>query len=400
MTRQILKVSNELELGLSGVNAREVLGRVGRRLDVTGEVNPRDCLELRVSMASNLIELNEKLRKDTSQLSDEVHGMGGKLYGGGLILADTSSIDPVWHRTTALSEKCGRGFLNVMSQQITIGINNEYLGLELYNFYRRINPIILAMSASSPYEYKNPSQINDTGHQSSRIAGYMNFLSCFPKDMIEAPYLMSKTGYWSVIEALSTEIKDMVARRELDSNLIELTRIRSENGRTYSHWPFENLDPHQIFWFVRPRPDFENEANRFVIELRIPDAPIRIDNAQMINQFVVGLAYYIARNGSQSMNIPFEGSYPELLEVNMHGMNAEINGFKVNNMIEYLSDCAISGIREEGQGEEARIFARRVSDLLNGGNDSNRIRSFMNSGHKENAAPEKLITYLAEELRS
>ncbi len=399
MTRQILKISNELELGLSGTNAKEVLGRV-RSLDLCREVNPRDCVELRVSMASNLNELNRRLRDDTLLLSDEVNKMGGKLYGGGLILTDTSSIDPVWHRTTALSERCGRGFLNVMSQQVTIGINNEYLGLELYNFFRKINPVILAMSASSPYEYKNSSQINDTGHQSSRIAGYMNFLSCFPKDMIEAPYLISKGGYWAVVEALSSEIKEMVVSRKLDSNLEELTRVRNDHGREYSHWPFENLDPHQIFWFVRPRPDFENETSRFVIELRIPDAPIRIDNAQMINQFVVGLAYYIARNGSHSMNIPFEGSYKELLEVNMCGMNAEINGLKMHNMIGYLSECAASGIREEGQKEEESSFIRRVSDLLNGGNDSVRIRSFMNSGQAEGSAPDRLITYLAGELRS
>ena len=134
--------------------------------------------------------------------------------------------------------------------------------------------------------------------------------------------------------------------------------------------------------------------------MRIPDAPIRIDNAEMINQFVVGLAYYIARNGSHSMNIPFEGSYKELLEVNMRGMNAEINGLKMHNMVGYLSDCAARGIREEGQREEESSFIRRVSDLLNGGNDSVRIRSFMNSGQAEGNAPDRLITYLAGELRS
>ena len=106
MARRVLKLSNELELGLSGVSAKEVLERVGKPFDISREVNPRDCIEMKISMARGLEELNDRLREDMLGLSYRVSKMGGRLYGGGIIFADTSSLDPVWLRTTALSEKC------------------------------------------------------------------------------------------------------------------------------------------------------------------------------------------------------------------------------------------------------------------------------------------------------
>ena len=399
MARRVLKLSNEFELGLSGVSAEEVLGRVGKPFDISREVNPRDCIEMKVSMAQGLEELNSRLREDMLGLSYRVSKMGGKLYGGGIIFTDTSSLDPVWHRTTALSERCSRGFLKIMSQQITMGVNNEYLGLELYNFYRKINPIILAMSASSPFEHKDNSHIIDTGFQSVRIAGYRDLLSSFPESMLEAPRLWSKDEYFSAVRDLSSEIKRRVLDGELDSNFDELTKVRRDRGGEHSYWPFDKLEPHQIFWFIRPRPDFEKRQDEFVIELRIPDAPTRVSDAQMINQFVVGLGYYIAKNGSHCINIPFNGTYQELLNVSMHGMNAEIEGTRIKEMVEYLSKYAVRGIRAEGYPKEAESLDISISNLMSSGNGAENLRSWAFSDGKKKT-PEGVIRHLEIELRS
>lgn len=399
MARRVLKLSNELELGLSGVSAKEVLERVGKPFDISREVNPRDCIEMKISMARGLEELNDRLREDMLGLSYRVSKMGGRLYGGGIIFADTSSLDPVWLRTTALSEKCSRGFLKIMSQQITMGVNNEYLGLELYNFYRKINPVILAMSASSPFEHKNNSQINDTRFQSSRIAGYRDFLSSFPESMLEAPKLRSKEEYFSAVRGLSSEIKRSVSDGKLDSNFDELTRVRRDKGGEYSYWPFDKLEPHQIFWFIRPRPDFEKGEDKFVIELRIPDAPTRVSDAQMINQFVVGLGYYIAKNGSHSINIPFDGTYQELLNVSMHGMNAEIKGTRIKEMVEYLSKYAIRGIRAEGYPKEAASLDISISNLMSSGNRAEGLKVWAFSDGRKKTT-DGIIRHLENELHS
>ncbi len=90
------------------------------------------------------------------------------MYGGSSLLKSVRGITPRWYRTTALSQTCGFGLLDITSQQIIMGIPDEQFGFELYNFFRAINPIIIAMSASSPYAYKE-DRLEDTLGESRRI---------------------------------------------------------------------------------------------------------------------------------------------------------------------------------------------------------------------------------------
>lgn len=398
--RKIVEISNELEFGLSGVSAKSLMRANearGYRLDLAHEVNPRDAIELRVSKALSITELNRRVSSYVDTLVRRAEALGGRPYGGGMIFSDISDLEPMRFRTTSLSETAARAFMEIGSQQVVIGVNDERLGFDLYNFFRNISPALLALSANSPYEYGREGRLGDTEHQSARVAVYRSLLRRFPMSMVESPYLGSMEDYHNAVRSVSEEIRARLDNGSLDANWTELNKIRQNGNGSYSYYPFGLLEPHQVFWFTRPRPDFVNDVSAFALEVRVPDMPTKVSGVQALNSLVVGLAYYIAKNGEDAVPRPFNGSFADIMTAGREGLGASINGVRMADALRELARYAAMGLRREGYGDEASRLDN-VDRMVSDGGGAEAIRRLMRgNGYAEPRAA--LIQHLSSELR-
>ncbi len=387
------QISNELEYIVCGVDAEGVIETCG--LPVLYEVNQRDILELNVSLAKDISELNANVRSLTSELMKAAKEVKGTMHGGSSVLADVTALEPRRYRTTSLSESCARNLLDITSQQIVLGVTDESLGFELYNLFRNINPVLLALTASSPYRFAE-GKLEDTGLLSRRPEKYEAICRHFPKDMLMMKPLASLEEYLAELRAISDEVNRRLKSGELDANLEELRKIRSNDGRAYSYIPFDCLAPHQIYWPNRIRPDHrtieKGGSSVFSLELRIPDLPTTVSRIQMLNSFVVGLAYYVADHGADDIPAPFNASHDDLKATAMDGLHAKINGNDVWRVAQALAAYAERGLKERGHRMECELLGRRLERVLKHGNDAELIRKaeFIN--------PDELREYLVGRL--
>lgn len=380
--RNIGQISNELEFSLHNIETDRVIEDQiikTESLSVVPEINPRDIIELNISMAQNAQELNSRVEKDIRTLTQRVEALGGKIYGGSSVLSDVSSVKPKRYRTTSLSETCAQGFLDITSQQIVLGITEEQLGFELYNFFRNINPVLLALTASSPYRYRN-GNLEDTSGASRRIVQYEQLCKYFPEIMWKMPKLDSLKEYLTYLQRISDAVNNKLKIGLLDANWEELNKLRTDNNnRTFSYAPFTLLEPHQIFWFIRVRPDhrtIEKGGNSlFSVELRVPDIPTTVDRIQMLNAFVVGLSYYIADHSSTNLPTPFNGEFNDLHVTAKYGLNTRINDIEMKRVIDDLRKYAVRGLEDRGYSGEYSRFDT-LEKILIEGNDSDLIRRY------------------------
>lgn len=397
--RNVVQISNELELCLDGVNAKDIVNGT----NVIHEVNPRDVVELNVSLADNVKELNKRMSDDVRNLIDKVKSKNGRIYGGGSLIKNVTDVEPRRYRTTSLSNSCARGFLDITSQQVVIGVTEEKLGFELYDLFRDINPVLLALSASSPYmyglqntfldsaesrkEFQSLAGLQNSGFESRRIEQYERICGRFPDIMWKTmPSISDMDQYFSYLQKISDEINSSLKEGRLDANWDELTKVR--DGKTY--YPFERLEPHQIYWPIRIRPDHRNEKSLFSIELRIPDMPTTIQRVEMINSLVAGLAYYVADHGPIKKH--FNSSFEDLKQAAYDGMEAEINGVSIAEVAIYLRDYAVRGLNERKQYESNPIDT--MEDVLKYGNDACLIFRQRPKNDRE------LIDYLSNRLEA
>jgi hypothetical protein len=397
--RAVVSISNETEFGIRGVQASKVLAANScrrNRLDLSPEVNTIHAIESKVSMAANVEELNHRLRRSVEQLSNITRQENGQLYGGGVIFEDVSFIEPIRYRTTSLSERCAKSFLDINGHQIIIGVGDQQLGFEIYNTLRNLNPVLLAISSSSPYTYHD-GEVRETGYQSSRIIRYSKLLERFPSSMLESPQLNSYEEYFETLRSISRVVKERLRNGMLDANWEELTKIRTnEDGSTYSYYPFRSLEPHQIYWFARPRPDFVNNESEFVLELRVPDTPITISSMQTLNAFVIGLTYFIAKNGVESIPVPFNGTFDDISQTAKSSTSTQINNTNMSNVISTLVRYSYTGLLEEGFVEDATRVANINENYIKS-NNTQAIQTAMRNSEK--LPPSVIINYLAGELR-
>jgi len=228
--RDAVQLSNELELGVHGVTAAEVIARKND-LMLLHEVNSRDVVELNVSLAGDIGELNERCQHDIHSLVGIVDSLGGIAYGGGSVLEDVSGVEPARYRTTSLSNTFARGILDINSQQIILGVNDEALGFELYNYFRHIRPALLALSASSPFRQEG-HQLVDTRCDSRRVQQYGKALSRLPEVMFNAPDLHSLNEYRAYLEVASDAVNERLRDGSLDANWDELKKVRQRGAST------------------------------------------------------------------------------------------------------------------------------------------------------------------------
>lgn len=393
MSDKIFEMSNELELGLFGIEAKDV---VGSGLPVTHEINPRDVVELNISMASDLEELNKNVSLNLQKIVSLVHGLGGKIYGGGSVISDTSSLEPKRYRTTSLSETCGRGFLDIMSQQIVLGVNDEKLGFDIYNYFRN-NPVLLAISASSPYVLHDGG-IKDTGLDSVRIGKYKEICRYFPDSMWkDPPQINSISDYFHKLQSISDEVNRRLSENMMDANWEELTMVRKNGKNEYTFYPFRVLEPHQVYWNVRPRPDHKNSHNggnsRFSIEFRMPDMPTTPERVKMINSLLIGISYHIAENGTNGLPKCFDGSYRQLEVASKYGLDATIGGnVKLKDLIKSMASIAAYSLNSLGYSNEGREMEHMIENVIKNGNDSTLIRK------NGMCSPNQIIEYLSRRL--
>ncbi len=401
----ISMVSNEVEFSLIGANAQDVIS-ASTDLELDPEVNQRDIVELLVSMAGDADALNSQLGVYSHALLQNVQRLGGRMYAGSSLLRDTSQHEPSRYRTTSLSETLARNLLDVTSQQIVIGVsregNGEQFGIRLYNMLRGLTPVVLAMSASSPYRYQDG--LVPTGQQSRRMHQYERATSFFPSQILETPALESIDQYFEMLQTVSDEVNERLRTGEMDVNTHELYRAR-ENGN--SHAPFDALEPHQIYWMVRPRPDHANDSSAFSIEMRVMDLPTRLQRMQAMNSFVLGLSYYAARCGFEEpeavvSTLAVDDTHPQgllqlLQHVATHGLATPIGrrGVCAGDYVEVLTPLAVEGLRSRGLESDGMI--EEINSLLVEGNDAQRVQDAV---ERENMQSGDLEHWLSDEFAS
>lgn len=383
--RDIPMISNELEFPLYGVTAASLIPAYNAAVLIDGkydssavhEVNPEHIVEVNLSKARDIAELNDMVSRYVPLLIMEAGRLGGFVYAGSSVLEDVSRIDPKWHRTTSLSRRCADGFKDITSQQVVLGVSNEQLGMDLYNLFREIGPALIALTASSPYTF-GTGDFLDTKTQSRRINQYEKLCANFPPETWrDLPVLNSLAEYHAYMRHVSDSVNQRLAKGQMDENHEELYRVRNrDDGSSFSHAPFDLLEPHQIFLHVRPRPDHAvSENGRSCLlstEVRVPDIATTIDRMQGLNSFVVGLAYYVADHGP--VTNPFSGSFDQLKRAARYGLDDKVGRFGMRKIISDLRDYAYRGLNQRGFNNEAILFGDDIDNVLVNGNDADLIR--------------------------
>lgn len=390
----ISALSNELEFHLQNAQVPNLLQQNGLRsnpLELTGEVNQLDTVELMISMTPDITVLNQLIPQLILDLSNQVQSLGGEIYAGSSLLRNTSDREPAWYRSTSLSETLARGFLNSGSQQLVIGIaregrgdqSGEAFGISLYNYLRELTPVVLGISASSPYIYRD-NQLIDSGSQSYRPGLYKDMSARLPNAMFETPILRNLEDYHRHLQTASDEVNQLLHSGQLDANMTELYRDR--NGSPYA--PFETLDPHQIYSWIRLRPDHANEDSVFSLEMRIADLPNRVETIQMINSFVTGLAYYASRCGFSELYdaVSALDTRPDvyqqtLLSVAQSGLETQLyanrKSVQLKNILPRLFNLSIQGLHD--RNIDTRQLEMEFERLLQSGNEATNTRRFVES---------------------
>lgn len=374
-------VSNEIEFSTNPGGAPCLIQSTNE--EVEPEVNQKDVVELLASQQSDVDFLNRSLEASVKQLSDDALSSNGYIYPGSTVLNSVESHEPAWYRTTSLSERWARHLLGMTSHQIVIGVSrtskdsqetNGQFGIDLYNMLRLTTPVVLAFSASSPFSVDQNEELNINGFQSRRSDQYSKGLSKFPDSILNMPKLDSLDDYYKHLESISQEVKEYLSNGRLDAKSEELYRLREDGA----YAPFDRLEPHQIYWMVRPRPDHENEDCVFSIEYRAPDVGVTIQRMQAVNSLVLGLCYFASRNGFDDLNEVLSGIEAssengagltrQLSLAGKKGLDAKLGKGTAGSILYSLVDMSIQGLKF--RGFDTQNLSQQVGQVLRIGNDA------------------------------
>lgn len=366
--------SNELELGLEGVTASEVIKM--NSAPITPEVNTRDVIELNISLKKDLKELNTAVEENLTKLSKSVKEKGGSIYGGAILLKDVSGVEPARYRTTSLSESCGRGFLDILSQQLVLGVKDDVAGFEIYNALMTASPIIHALSASAPYDFKE-NNIMHTAEKSTRPTRYRHVCKYFPDNLWKnAPELKNLKEFNDYLKSVSDEVIRKLEANELDANWDELKKLREDSsGKKQSHYPFSSLNDSQTYLLIRPRPSHETFSSggdcSMSMEFRVMDMPVNISGVKNINSLLVGLSNYIVLNGGNDINnlLKANGGYDvwrEFEKSGYEGLEGTLNGIDKKFLANNLLDFSSQGLLVFDYVSEQKNLENYVSEIISG----------------------------------
>lgn len=368
MVDKLPLVSNEVELNVSGISAKKLLKEEVTSVFVLPEVNEDNVVELNVSQAKDIDELNERLSTDLHTLSRDTKALGGEIYGGSLLLEDVSGIEPKWQRTTSLSVTCARNFLDMCSIQVVIGVSGERFGIDLFNYFRNVNPVLLALSSSSPYALVDGIELRETSMLSKRIHQYEKLCERFPSEMLLSAELESMSHFERILQDISAEVNARLTGGRLDVNAMELFRDR-ESG---PYAPFSLLDPHQVFWMTRFRPDHKNEECDFSVEMRVCDLPINLSGMKYVNTFILGIAYCAEQEGFSDFPTLEGAEFANLAAAAQTGLSAPIgkDNKDLRSYVVEMSDIGARGLRYRGFETQAQYLETQTEKLIGRGSDA------------------------------
>ncbi|PIN75662.1 hypothetical protein COV18_02335 [Candidatus Woesearchaeota archaeon CG10_big_fil_rev_8_21_14_0_10_37_12] len=394
---------SELEFGLHGANASDIIARAGllglpdhAGTVVEHEVNKDQLVELngRTSdgyLATDVRALNSGMSALVTRLRETVESTGGVIYGGASLLENTANTETSWARTTSLSQTCANGFKSIMSQQVIVGFDDELAAIAFFNATRRVHPVLLAMSASSPFVREN-GNVRTVGH-SRRPMQYQQLLSRFPEAMRTQPHLETVEHYWSIVQGVSDDVLALLDQNLLDANWEELRRGRPDGA----YFPFKRFNDSQMYWPTRLRPGHRSDRSLLSVEIRSPDMPATIERMIAMNNFVFGLAYAGERDGFDCIDgVDGDGTYDQLVPVAKQGLDAIYNNNPVRLHLVRLGRVAQSGLQYRGFIAESEQLGRMLTTILSDGTDADLLRERFN----EQSSIDDVRAYLVARLRN
>ena len=340
---------------------------------IQGEVNPVHLLEITTTVNKDIRTLNREIKESFTGVLKKVRANNANMYGGSHLIEDVSDITPKYYRTTSLSNKCARGFLDITGLQVITGIPHhmEEEGFKALDYFNRIKPAILALSASSPITLVD-GRLVDTGNSSNRTFRYKKLLEQFPTSIYNIKNISSLEEYFTTLQEISDEVlHNLHSGTITDTNWDELTKIRDDGT---SYYPFERLEPHQIYWPIRVRPDHANSESAYSLENRVSDMPTTFERIDMINNLITGLSYALITRDDINYEIPFDASQNEFEGAAKKGLNYIVKGKTLREHIPAIINTAEKGLRDNGFNVEAYQMKRTAENVLEYGNDADIIR--------------------------
>jgi len=381
--------SNELEFCLSNITAKDLINSTN--LPLMYETNRRDMIELLISMKPNLNKLNDGVETLMSDLSKKVEDKNGQIYGGSTVLDKTINLKPKLadEDLEYLFGSAIKGFMNITSQQVVVGIKNEKIGWEIYNTAKYLTPLLIALTASSPYSHDQKNSLIKTGWQSIRPAQYEEMFKCFPNSFWRETKQINSI---SELESELTEVhNDTIKYIEngmiLDTKWKELKKERTDsNGQKYTYEnKIRKSETAKVFfyWFVRPRLAHETISKGgdcvMSLEFRAPDIALNKEYISNVNRFIIGTCNYIANNGGntiiEGLNINKNiDVFNQMLECGKYGLNANINSEKASSQIQKLGEYAVQGLKLSNDKYNAHMLTKFLEDVSINGNPADRIQ--------------------------
>ncbi len=386
----LVLLSNELEFWLEGITAKEMIDFFSDKVisfDLDPEVNPRDAIEIIISKAKTLQELNRKGAEAIKTFYDGVCTLGGKMFGGSLLPKETNGLQFTPYRTTALSVPLGEGLKNLANYQILFGLKDFKSANLAYETLRQIGPVILALAASSPYRINSLRKSDKI--DSRRIA------EVYPEMFREFPSMMWGTsGPLKKIE----DLFEIVAR----SN-VKCHKRYTEGGFTidprFQSKGFEiptHLAPHQFYWTTRPRFDhatLDQPKAALSLEFRLADMPLDPSQIAVFNSYLVGLISYALELGEPIMrNSLISREELSALETGaaIDGLESSYKGIKMRDYAKELLSIAEKGLDD---CSASNFMYEGIEKIIKDGNDSTRLRR--NVGKTDSRL---IIDYATEQL--
>jgi len=218
--------------------------------------------------------------------------------------------------------------------------------------------------------------------------------------MFSSPRIDTLEQFETHLQQVSDAVNHDLRAGRLDSNDAELYRNREE--RTYA--PFAILAPHQIYSWVRIRPDHANADAIFSLELRVSDISSNTETIQSINSFITGLSYYASVYGFKILNesiaplgLANAELFPTLLQVARDGLDTSVGNGRSRQSIRSLIPCLVQfaseGLAHRGIAPEQ--MQQELARILAEGTDASIVRSFVESVH---ATPAQLEAFLIQLL--
>ncbi len=303
----VLRVSNEVEIPFKKrTNIPLLIDKCRKsKLEVVPEVNADRMVELNISKAENVEELNERLYAALYRFALLCSGQGID-FGENPLLPNADLDNVNYYRTVALSRTLAEGLIRIASFQIVIGFDSEDLGFKFYNLMRTLGSDLandFSNHSFLPNEqyyldavtysfgedkicYRTNPWFKIPFNGSTRLEVIYPYMTHkLPSSMVNMPKLESMSEYYHHLAIATRDVKFFLDNGVLDA----------DHERLRAFGDFDLLEPHQVYWLVRIRPDHADSEAKFTVEVRHFDYFSDFSVYMKINNIVIGLAYALEK---------------------------------------------------------------------------------------------------------